>query len=126
MQSRYGDVAVMRRRVGELREQASEVRSAAQSLVAQAEGVPWTGRAAETMRERVRDRASRMRDAARLHEEAADSLEKHLAEVEHLTEAIASAEHRHRAAEADGSGGADERTPPPGHRDWLTYASDAR
>jgi len=121
----YGDVAVMRRRVGELREQAHEVRSAAQSLVAQAEGVPWTGRAADTMRERIRDRAVRMRDAARLHEEAADSLEKHLTEVEHLTDAISAAEHRHRTAEADGAP-ADDGTPPPGHRDWLTYASDAR
>jgi hypothetical protein len=122
----YGDVGVMRRRVGELREQASEVRARAQSLVAQAEGVPWTGRAAETMRERVRDRAARMRDAARLHDEAAQSLEKHLTEVAHLSEAIAAVEHRHRSQEADATGAVSAETPPPGHRDWLTFDAQER
>ena len=61
----YGDSGVMRKRAAQLREQAGDIRALADHLVAQTEGVAWTGRAADAMRERVRDRAAHLRDVRR-------------------------------------------------------------
>lgn len=133
----YGDTLVMRKRAGQLREQSAEIRAAADQLVARSEAIPWRGRAAEAMRERVKERASHLRAAARAHETAADSLVRHLAEVDRLKEAIAETERRlgGRVAEARHrveAGGYDpfaatdhDRAlagvdlPPAGHADWL-------
>lgn len=90
----YGDTVVMRRRAGQLREQGADIRAAADRLVARSEAVPWRGRAAEAMRERVKERATHLRTAAIAHDAAADSLERHLAEVDRLKEAVAEAERR--------------------------------
>ncbi|MFC4785556.1 hypothetical protein ACT8ZV_13835 [Nocardioides sp. MAHUQ-72] len=140
----YGDSGVMRRRAAQLREQGVDLRALADQLVARTESIAWTGRAADSMRQRIRDRAAQVREAAARHETAAESLERHLLEVESLKETIASTERRADAlvteartrvarveAHADPAGlrrspdPADARlaafTPPPrGHKDWLT------
>ena len=112
----------------------------ADRLVAQAEGVPWHGRAAEAMRTRIKERASHLREAASFHDTAAESLEQHVHEVDRLQESIsiverkaatltADARTRTAALEADGGDPSDEDTvlaqfvaPPPGHKDWLTVS----
>lgn len=140
----YGDSEVIRRHAGRLREQGVDIRTLADSLVAQAEGLRWSGRAADAMRERVRERAARLRDVAARHEAAAESLEAHAQEVDGLKDAIADierraevlvAEARSRVARATSSGseaGSVTVAPDPtdqalvafeppasGHRDWL-------
>ena len=134
----YGDTVVMRKRAGQLREQGADIRAAAERLVARSEAVPWRGRAADAMRERVKERAGHLRAAAHAHDTAADSLERHLAEVDRLKESIAEAErrlggqvaeaqHRVEATSYDDDAADDhDRTlatitlPPSGHADWLT------
>jgi hypothetical protein len=137
----YGDTVVMRKRAGQLREQGADIRAAAERLVARSEAVPWRGRAAEAMRERVKERAAHLRAAAHSHDTAADSLERHLAEVDRLKEAVAEAErrlggqvveaqHRVEATAYDDttreSAASDHdhvlavvALPPSGHADWL-------
>ena len=90
----YGDTAASRKRVAQLREQSGDIRAAADRLVAQAESVPWHGRAAEAMRNRIKERANQLRVAAGHHETAADSLARHLAEVDARKEAIESIRHK--------------------------------
>ena len=136
----YGDTAVGRKRVAQLREQGGDIRALASRLVAQAEAVPWHGRAAESMRSRIKDRANHLRAAAAQHETAADSLATHLGEVDALKDAIETRSHkaatlvedaRTRASQAEGHDGpvpqddADAALvafdpPPAGHQDWLT------
>jgi hypothetical protein len=134
----YGDTAVGRKRVAQLREQGGDIRALAARLVSQAEAVPWHGKAADAMRERITERAAHLRTAAAHHETAADSLARHLAEVDTLKEAIDVRTHkattlvedaRTRAARADSGGGAPDEAdaallafepPPAGHKDWLT------
>ena len=84
----YGDTAAGRKRVAQLREQGGDIRALAARLVAQAEAVPWHGKAADAMRERIKERADHLRAAAGHHETAADSLARHLQEVDTLKEAI--------------------------------------
>ncbi len=138
----YGDTAVGRKRVAQLREQGGDIRALASRLVAQAEAVPWHGKAAEAMRERIRERANHLRAAAAQHEVAAESLARHLGEVDTRKEAIDTRarkastlveDARTRASEAaphaDGTpatpDGAEAALlafdpPPAGHQDWLT------
>ncbi|CAB4955160.1 unannotated protein [freshwater metagenome] len=133
----YGDSAAGRKRVAQLREQSGDIRALAQRLVSQAEAVPWHGKAADAMRERIKDRANHLRTAAAHHETAADSLARHLVEVDSLKEAIETRAHkatslvedaRTRAAEADPATPPDDAEaallafdpPPAGHKDWLT------
>jgi hypothetical protein len=113
----YGDTGVMRRRVAELREQAADVRTGADRLVARMDGLTWSGRAAEAMRDHVRQRASALREVSAAHDTAADSLERHLHEVDTTKDAIADAERRVRALVAVRP--TEFEPPPPGHRDWL-------
>jgi uncharacterized coiled-coil DUF342 family protein len=139
----YGDTDVMRKRAGQLREQGVEIRTMADHLVAQTEGISWSGRAADAMRERIRDRATHLREVASEHDTAADSLDKHLHEVDRLKDAIAGLERkatslvadaRTRVARVESYDDPDgvSRTPdsgdqqlagfvppPPGHKDWL-------
>ena len=140
----YGDPAAMRIRVDQLREQAVDVRAAANQIVARAEAIEWRGRAANSMRVRMAERASQLRESAGRHEVAADSLARHAAEVSRLKEAIATIEARavvlvaeatSRLAQAASSadlGAADRASreddhrtagfvsPRPGHRSWLS------
>ncbi|MBC9734260.1 hypothetical protein [Nocardioides marmotae] len=141
----YGDTDVMRRRVDQLREQATDLRTLADQLVARTEGTGWSGRAAESLGERVRERAARLRQAAGGHDQAAEALARHASEVDRAKDAIAQVERkagslvadaRARVARVDAQA-ADDPTgitrtpdptdqqlaafdpPPPGHRDWL-------
>ena len=133
----YGDTAASRKRVAQLREQGGDIRAMADRLVAQAESVPWTGRAADSMRSRIKERASHLRVAAGHHDTAADSLTRHATEVDALKDAIETISHKAGALTSDartrasqaGPGSAPSRedevllafTPPPaGHKDWLT------
>lgn len=114
----YGDTDVIRHRVDRLREQAGDIRASADQLVARSESVAWTGRAADAMRSRIKERAVSLRGVAERHETAADALERHLLEVDRLVEAIATTEKRAAAMIADGT--LTDFTPPqPGHKDWL-------
>jgi len=114
----YGDTDVMRKQAGRLREQGGEIRAMADQLVAQAEAVTWAGRAGDAMRERVRERATRLREAADDHDTAADSLETHLQLVDELKDSIAEVERRATALVDDGALPQFE-PPAPGHKDWL-------
>lgn len=140
----YGDTTVMRKRAGQLREQGTDIKMLADQLMAQVDALDWTGRAADTMRGRIHDRAAQLRDAAGSHDTAAESLGRHLAEVDLLKEAIDGVEHRAHSRVADASTRVarleahldpdgirrtpsdEDRAlvsfvpPPPGHRDWLT------
>lgn len=140
----YGDTTVMRKHAATLREQGADLRAMADHLVGQAEQIGWTGRAAEAMRTRVRDRASHLRGCASSHEGAADALEQHLQQVDRSKDAIAEIERKvgslvsdaeTRVARTEGyddppgveraAGDADRELaatplPPSGHRDWLT------
>jgi hypothetical protein len=140
----YGDLAAIRKRVDQLREQAVDVRAMADRLVTQADGIDWQGRAADSMRTRMRDRASHLRGCAHQHDMAADALSRHLAEVGRLKDSISEIEHaagslvtdaKTRVARIeshdDPEGVRREATtadrqlaafvpPPSGHKDWLT------
>jgi hypothetical protein len=125
----YGDTLVMRRRAAQLREQGDDIRALAEQLVARSDQIEWSGRAADAMRDRVRQRAAHLRETAHSHDIAAGSLEQHLAECDRLGEAIAGVERRASSLVADtrdraGSTPEDRELaafipPPPGHRDWL-------
>ena len=118
----YGDTLVMRRRAAQLREQGEDIRAMAEQLVTHSDEIAWTGRAADSMRTRVRDRAAHLRDAATAHDTAAASLEKHLGECDRLTESIAGIERRASSLVADGRDDpalAAFSPPPAGHKDWL-------
>ena len=117
----YGDTGVMRRRATQLREQGTDVRLHADRLVAQMDAIVWTGRAAEAMRQRIRERAACLRDVAARHETAAESLERHSHDVEELKEQIVAVQRRAETLGADGDPRLASFTPPPpGHRDWLS------
>ncbi len=97
----YGDTLVMRRRAAQLREQGQDIRAMAEQLVTHSDEIDWAGRAADAMRHRVRERAAHLRDAARAHDTAAASLEKHLAECDRLTDTIAGVQRRASSLVAD-------------------------
>ena len=143
----YGDSDVMRRRADQLREQAVDLRALADQLVAQTEGIGWSGRAADSMRERVRERATHLRTAAAEHETAADSVDRHVQEVVTLKDAIAATERKAATLVADARtriarieaanesepdvrrvpDAADQTLagfspPPSGHKDWLAVS----
>ena len=116
------------------RQQGGDIRALAARLVSQAEAVPWHGKAAEAMRERIKERADHLRAAAAQHETAAESLARHLTEVDSLKEAIEVRAHKAASLVEDArtrtsQGAADDGgdapllafdPPPAGHRDWLT------
>jgi uncharacterized protein YukE len=117
----YGDTDVMRKHVGRLREQGTEIRAMADRLVSQAEAVTWAGRAGDAMRERIQERAGRLRDAADQHDRAADTLESHTQLVDELKDSIAETERRATALLDDGALPRFE-PPAPGHKDWLAVS----
>jgi hypothetical protein len=116
----YGDTLVMRKRAAQLREQGAEIRVTADRLVASSEAIAWSGRAANDMRARVKERASHLRSAADAHDHAAEWLERHLVEVDRLKDAITDAERRTSGRVADDRALAAIELPPSGHADWLS------
>lgn len=140
----YGDSAAMRKRAAQLQEQSTDIRAMADRLVAQIESISWEGRAAADMRSRIHDRAAHLRDCAAQHEAAAESLTKHVVEVERLKDAIDGVERKthsmvadartriaQQRAQSESSGVTIDPTdtdrtldqfvaPSSGHKDWLT------
>ena len=142
----YGDPTVIRGLARTLRDLADDLRGEADRLVARAEGTLWTGLGADAMRHRARERGTALRRTAERHEDAADALDRHAAEVERLQDLIAAIERRVRTllshardrlaglagAAAAAAGGLDAlvpdpldrlldhfESPSPGHRAWL-------
>lgn len=93
----YGDTTVIRRLARELRDRATDIRAEADHLVARADGVPWSGLAADALRRRTHQRAAALRRSAGLHDDAADALDRHAAEVDRLKDLIAAIERRAHA-----------------------------
>ena len=93
----YGDTTVIRHLARELRDRATDIRAEADHLVARADGVPWSGLAADALRRRTHDRAGALRRSAGLHDDAADALDRHAAEVDRLKDLIAAIERRARS-----------------------------
>lgn len=117
----YGDTEVMRKHVARLREQGRDIRALADRLVAQAEAVPWPGRAGAAVRERIAEHAARLREAAERHDGAAHVLDLHAQLVAELKDTIAEAERRATALLEDGAL-PELEPPPPGHKDWLAVS----
>jgi uncharacterized protein YukE len=120
----YGDTTAIRRRAAELRERAEEIRAVADRLVARTDAIGWLGQAGDALRERVRERAVALRRSASRHEDAADALDRHAREVDHLKHLIAVIERRARrlldAAEGWAATWLRHFDPPaPGHLGWL-------
>ncbi|WP_235737013.1 hypothetical protein [Nocardioides alcanivorans] len=110
-------------------------------LVGQVEAIRWHGRAARDLRERMTDRAARLRASAEQHDVAAEALTRHLSEVDRRKDTIADLERRTSSLRADAHARAEKLThpsdslvevndddrqilaftpPPSGHKDWLT------
>ena len=135
----YGDTTVIRGLARRLRDQGADIRAEADSLVGHAEAARWTGLAAEALRGLARAHAADLRTCAGLHADAAEALDRHAREVEHIEDLIAGIEHRvlgllHSAGHALGGLGhalahvvpdplehwAQHFDPPPhGSREWL-------
>jgi uncharacterized protein YukE len=110
----YGDTTRIRALADRLRERATEIRALADRLVASADRVAWEGLAADAMRRHVRDRATALQRTALLHDDAAEALDRHARQVDHLKDLIASIERKAR-------GLIDTLTPPmPGSLEWLS------
>ena len=90
----YGDPTAIRRLAGRLDDQALEIVGEADRLAGLAEACGWTGWAAEAMRRSNRARAAALRRSAGRHQEAADALGRHAAEVDRRLELVAAAERR--------------------------------
>ena len=101
----YGDTTAIRALAARLREQGLEIRAEADTLVGRAEAVSWSGLAADTMRLMSRQHAGELRTCAALHEEAAEALDRHAREVEHLQDLIAAVERRVTHLLASAAGG---------------------
>lgn len=113
----YGDTAAIRRLADQMRQQAGDVRAEAEGLLGAVEQVLWEGRAAEAMRASTAERSAALRRTADQHDEAADALARHAAEVDQLTDLIAGISRRVTAMADDLLPTVD--LPPLGHRDWL-------
>jgi hypothetical protein len=91
-QAMYGDTSVIRGLARAMRERADAIRAEADALAARADGVPWTGRAAEAMRWAARDHTGRLRACAAAHDAAADALDHHARDVDHVKGVISGIE----------------------------------
>lgn len=139
----YGDTVVLRGLAQRMEDQAREIRREAEDLVRCSNEVLWSGRAAEAMRQRMRERAGALRATAAEHEDAGAALRAHADRVDAVKARIDSIARRVQWMVEDatsrmatlvrdrGAAGRDLlleqvdeillgfRPPPPGHRDWL-------
>ena len=92
----YGDPNAIRRLAAGLREQAGQIRTEADRLVAGTDAAGWLGRGGDALRERARERALDLRRTAALHDDAAEALERHAHEVDRLQRLIEEVERRAR------------------------------
>jgi ubiquinone biosynthesis protein UbiJ len=90
----YGDTGAVRAWARRLRALAAEIDRDSDDVLARAEGVAWSGVAADAMRASARRLAGELRTCAARHRAAADALDRHAAEVERVQAAIAAIEHR--------------------------------
>lgn len=90
----YGDTSAIRVHARRMRERGGDIRAEANALLRNAEAVPWTGLAAEAMLRLAREHAAELQACAAAHDHAADALERHAREVDHLKDLIASIERR--------------------------------
>jgi hypothetical protein len=90
----YGDTDVVRALARQVRERGGDIRTEADDLLGRVEAVTWTGLAADAMRGMAREHAGGLRSCAEAHEAAADALERHAREVDHLEDLIAAVERR--------------------------------
>jgi len=90
----YGDATAIRRLAGRMRERADEIRAGAARLADHTDHVAWHGLAADAMRRHTHRRIAALLETARLHDDAADALDRHAAEVQRLQDLIATIEHR--------------------------------
>lgn len=84
----YGDTTTIRALARRLRERADEIRDLAVGLAASAREVDWQGVAADAMRTHVETRVRALHRTARLHEDAADALDRHAREVDLIEDAF--------------------------------------
>lgn len=84
----YGDTTAIRALARRLRERADEIRDLAADLATRTDAVPWTGLAADAMRAHTGVRVGGLRRTARLHDDAAEALERHAREVDRLQELV--------------------------------------
>ena len=94
----YGDTSAIRVHARRMRERGGDIRAEASALLRNAEAVPWTGLAAEAMLRLAREHAAELQTCAAAHDHAADALERHAREVDHLKDLIANIERRVWAA----------------------------
>lgn len=123
----YGDTSVIRAQARRMRERAGDIRAEGDELAGRVEAVPWTGLAADAMRRMVHDHAARLRSCADAHEAAADALDRHAREVDHLKEVIAAIEHRvvHLLEAASGGlAGLVAHVVPDGVDHWVHHWAD--
>jgi hypothetical protein len=128
----YGDTAVLRALARAMREQGEDIRAESAALVSRADAVRWSGLAADALRRLAREQACVLTASAHAHDRAAEALERHAREVDHVKNLIAAVERRVDAVldsvGADLSGLLHSRVvhwfartelPPPGHLAWL-------
>ena len=132
----YGDTDVVRALARQLRARGDDIRAEADDVLGRAEAVPWSGLAADAMRRLARDHAGGLRRCADEHEAAADALDRHARQVDHLEEVIAAVERKVRQLADSAAGGlaglvghvlpspVDDwlhhfDPPPHGSREWL-------
>jgi hypothetical protein len=84
----YGDTTTIRALARRLRERGDEIRDLAAGLAASAREVAWDGLAADAMRTHVETRVRALYRSARLHDDAADALDRHAREVDLVTDAL--------------------------------------
>jgi hypothetical protein len=101
----YGDTDVIRALARKMRSRGDDIRAEADDLLARAEAVPWSGLAADAMRRLARDHAGSLRRCAGEHESAAEALDRHAREVDHLVEVIAAIERKVRHLLDSAAGG---------------------
>lgn len=88
----YGDPDTIRALARTLTDQGEEVRAQGRRLLAAVASTRWTGRAADAADARARERVDDLTVCAVRHDEAADALLRHAAEVEHRLAVLARAE----------------------------------
>jgi uncharacterized protein YukE len=144
----YGDATAIRHLAARMRDRADQIRAAGARLAEHVDEVPWQGCAADAMRRHAHVRIAALGETARLHDEAAEALDRHAREVQRLQDLIAAIERKvrglvdaasHRLTEVgrglvdgvvDGLTGAEAdpadqmlasfHPPPTGHLGWLS------